>query len=112
MKQIIAKKLLDGYMEVTKFLNTVTPETTTESGGGNADDIINQILTPMNAIITVIVAGMSIVGTIMVVKAVTELANAIQEHDNSGIFRAGRALLAALLIAATGVLIGLFGYKV
>ena len=112
MKQIIAKKLLDGYMEVTKFLNAVTAETTTESGGGDVDKIVDQILTPMNAIITIIVAGMSIVGIVMIVKSVTELANAIQEHDNSGIYRAGRALIAALLIAGTGVVIGLFGYKV
>lgn len=45
----------------------------------------------------------------MLIKSVTELVNAIQQQDNSGIFHAGRGIAAALLMISIKVLVKLFG---
>ena len=49
-----------------------------------------------------------VVGVVMLVKAIMELVNAIQQQDNSGIFHAGRSIAVALLMVAIKPVVGLF----
>lgn len=75
-----------------------------------ADDIAQQVTQPMNTLLSVVLAVLACVGAYILVKAVTELINAIQQQDNSGIFHAGRGIAAGLLLISIKLIMKLFGY--
>ncbi len=75
----------------------------------SADEVAKQVTSPLNSLADVMTSIMAVVGVLMLIKSVTELVNAIQQQDNSGIFHAGRGIAAALLMISIKVLVKLFG---
>ena len=77
-----------------------------ESDSG--DTVASTVTGPMVTFINVILSIMAVVGVIMLVKAIMEMINAIQQQDNSGIFHAGKSLAVASLMIAIKLFVGLF----
>lgn len=75
----------------------------------NGDDVAAQVTEPINNFINVLTSVLAAVGALMLVKNISELSNAIQQQDNSGIFHAGRGIAASLLLISIKLLIVLFG---
>lgn len=75
----------------------------------SADDVAQQVTSPLNSLVDVLTSVLAAVGVLMLIKSVTELVNAIQQQDNSGIFHAGRGIASALLMISIKVLVKLFG---
>lgn len=81
------------------------------AAASSADEIAGQVTSPMNTLVSVILSVLAVVGVLMLVKAISELSNAIQDRDNSGIFHAGRGIVSALLMISLKLIIRLFGYE-
>ena len=78
------------------------------TGDNTADEIVKQITGPINTLINVFLGILAAVGTIMLIKAITDLINAIQQQDNSGIFHAGRSIAVAILMMSISLIVAIF----
>lgn len=76
----------------------------------SSEEVAQTIVNPLNAVVNVILIVIAAVGVFMLVKSITELVNAIQQQDNTGIFHAGRGIACALLMISIKLIIKLFGY--
>lgn len=109
MKQMIARGIINGYVG---FINLATQIfNTTESSGGEADKIIQQMFKPVYVILAVFVGGVELVGAFLVLKAGAALFQSIQDRDSTGTYQAGLSLIAAFMLMGIGALVGVFGIK-
>lgn len=72
-----------------------------------AKDVTNKVTKPINTLVSILTTCLAAAGSLILIKAVLELINAIQQQDNSGIFHAGRSIVVALLMIAIKPLITL-----
>lgn len=100
------------YTFVFSFLSAsmavLAKSDTNATGDDTADQIVKQITGPINILINVILGILAAVGTLMLIKAITELINAIQQQDNSGIFHAGRSIAVAILMMSISLIVAIF----
>lgn len=101
-------KTLMAMTALVSFVMEYAPVSYADTG----DDVAAQVTGPLNNLVNVLTSVLAVVGVLMLVKSVTELVNAIQQQDNSGIFHAGRGIAAALLMIAIKPLIKMFGVGV
>lgn len=76
-----------------------------------AEDIENEVTSPMMSLISVVLSVLQVVGVFMLVKAIADLVNSIQHQDNSGMYSAGRSIAAAVLMISLKIIIPLFGVE-
>lgn len=88
--------------------NSIMVLADTADDQAQADKIIKQITGPINTLVYIIIGIMASVGSLILLKALTELINAIQQQDNSGIYHAGRSIAVGLLMMALSGIIALF----
>ncbi len=109
MRNLFEKVKRTGWKVVVAVVVFVTAYTPAVYAAESADDVAKQVTSPLDSLVSVLTSIMAAVGALMLIKSVTELVNAIQQQDNSGIFHAGRGIAAALLMISIKVLIKLFG---
>lgn len=95
-------------MNVTNMYNLINVLTATTE---TAEEIVNQVISPMKALITIIVAVLEMVGVFILIKNLPDLINGIQERDSNGISHGALGVGCGVLLMSVGVLLGLFGYS-
>lgn len=109
MRKFLEKVKKIGWKVVAAVLALVATYAPSVCASESADEVAKQVTGPLNSFVDVLTSVMAAIGALMFVKSITELVNAIQQQDNSGIFHAGRGIVAALLMISIKVLIKLFG---
>ncbi len=109
MRKFLEKVKKIGWKVVAAVLALVATYAPAVYAAESADDVAKQVTSPLDSLVSVLTSILAAVGALMLIKSVTELVNAIQQQDNSGIFHAGRGIAAALLMISIKVLIKLFG---
>jgi TRAP-type C4-dicarboxylate transport system permease small subunit len=109
MRNLFEKAKRYGWKVIAAVVALVTTYAPAVYAAESADEVAKQVTSPLNSLADVMTSIMAVVGVLMLIKSVTELVNAIQQQDNSGIFHAGRGIAAALLMISIKVLVKLFG---
>lgn len=109
MKNFVEKVKKTGWKIVAAVITLISAHAPEVCAASSADEVAKQVTSPLNSLVDVLTSIMAAVGVLMLIKSVTELVNAIQQQDNSGIFHAGRGIAAALLMISIKVLVKLFG---
>lgn len=76
--------------------------------GGDGSDIIANVTAPMMTLVKAILSVMSVVGVIMLVKAVMDLVNTMGENSPGTVYHAGKSIAVALLMVAIYPVVSLF----
>lgn len=93
------------------ILNVINMAAIYLSQATSAEDIVNQVVSPLKAIITIIIAILEVAGVFVVVKNVPTLATGIKERDDNGITTGILGMGAGVMLMAVGAILVLFGYK-
>lgn len=109
MRNLFEKAKRYGWKVIAAVAALVATYAPAVCAAESADEVAKQVTSPLNSLVDVLTSIMAAVGVLMLIKSVTELVNAIQQQDNSGIFHAGRGIAAALLMISIKVLVKLFG---
>lgn len=80
-------------------------------GAGDAQAVADSVTAPLNQVISVVLSILAVVGVFMLIKAIAELVNAIQDQQSSGIYHAARGIAAGALMISIKLLVSLFGYN-
>lgn len=109
MKNLFEKAKRYGWKVIAAVAALVATYAPAVCAAESADEVAKQVTSPLDSLVDVLTSIMAAVGALMFIKSLTELVNAIQQQDNSGIFHAGRGIAAALLMISIKVLVKLFG---
>lgn len=76
-----------------------------------AKELEAQVVTPLQTVLNIILTVVQVVGGFYLVKSLADLNEAVGAHDQSGIWRAIKGILAGALFLAIKPIIKLFGYE-
>lgn len=76
----------------------------------NVDSTVEQILQPFTIVKTLLVAAISAVGVIILIKNIASIGTSLQQQDSTGLSSALMGAAGGLIMAAAGILISLFGF--
>ncbi len=112
LKKIMYKIYVAGIIFISGIITRTIPAFASDTNSKEVEKIIDAIINPLNILLAVIVAGLAVAGGFIITKNITELSVAVQQQDSTGMFHAIRGIISGVLLAATGLILGIFGIKV
>lgn len=94
--------------KIINFAGDILMSASATTEAATAEELANQITAPIFTLVNIILAVIAAIGVIMLTKSVPDLANAIQQHDNTTMYQAGRSIAAAMLFIFAAAIIKLF----